>query len=75
VIGFEDKIVKVEPLKINEPIMINVNTAVTLGIVKKTGDVVEIQLKKPVCAEETDRFVISRKVEGKWRLIGYGKVE
>lgn len=75
VIGFEEKEIKVEPLRVGEPLLINVNTAVTVGIVKKAGSAVEIDLKKPICAEKSDRFVISRKVEGKWRLIGYGELE
>ncbi len=72
VVGFEEKELKVDPIRVGEPLMINVNTAVTLGIVKSKGDTVELSLKKPVCADREDRFVISRRIDGKWRLIGYG---
>lgn len=72
VVGLEGNEVKVMPLKEGEPLIVNVNTSVSLGTVKSTGNGVKIGLKKPVCADKEDRFVISRRVEGKWRLIGYG---
>ena len=72
VVGLEGKEVAVEPLREGEPLIVNVNTTVSLGTVKSTGSRATIALKKPVCADKGDRFVLSRRVEGKWRLIGYG---
>ncbi len=72
VIGFENENVKVTSLREGEPLIINVNTAVSVGTVKKANEIITISLKKPVCAKKEDRFVISRRVEGKWRLVGYG---
>ncbi|MBR9680010.1 MAG: translation initiation factor IF-2 subunit gamma [Candidatus Altiarchaeota archaeon] len=74
VIGFEDKVIKVEPLRSGEPLVVNVNTTVTVGMVKSSGDTTELILKKPVCADKQDRIVLSRKVDGKWRLIGFGTI-
>jgi translation initiation factor 2 subunit 3 len=72
VVGLEGAEVKVTPLKEGEPLIVNVNASVSVGNVKSAGDKVTITLKKPICADKRDRFVISRRVDGKWRLIGYG---
>ncbi|HVP93936.1 MAG TPA: translation initiation factor IF-2 subunit gamma [Methanoregulaceae archaeon] len=63
----------IEPLKHNEPLMLSVGTAVTVGIVTNTKkDLVEVTLKRPVCAELGGRIAISRQVGARWRLIGMG---
>ena len=63
----------VEPIQKNEPLMLNVNSAVTLGIVTQiSGNKVKMVLKRPICATKQDRFAISRRVEARWHLIGYG---
>jgi translation initiation factor 2 subunit 3 len=63
----------IEPLKHNEPLMLSVGTAVTVGIVTNTKkDAVEIALKRPVCVELGARIAISRQVGARWRLIGMG---
>jgi len=75
VVGIEGENVKVNPLMQGEPLVINVNTAVTVGIVKSiNGKTIDVVLKKPVCADKEDRFVISRKFGNKWRLVGYGNI-
>lgn len=63
----------IEPLKHNEPLMLSVGTAVTVGVVTNTKkETVEIQLKRPVCADLGARIAISRQVGARWRLIGMG---
>jgi len=72
VVGATNELV-IEPLKFNEPLMLSVGTAVTVGVVTNTKkDAVEIQLKRPVCAEQGARIAISRQVGARWRLIGMG---
>lgn len=72
VVGAEDE-AAVEPIKIKEPLMLNVGTATTVGmVVKSAGDAVEAVLKLPVAVEPHSRIAISRRVGGRWRLIGYG---
>jgi translation initiation factor 2 subunit 3 len=67
--------VAVENLKTNEPLMLSVGTATTVGVVTSgRADSAEISLKIPVCAEKGQRIAISRRITGKWRLIGYGTV-
>ncbi|MGZ7159133.1 MAG: translation initiation factor IF-2 subunit gamma [Methanobacterium sp.] len=67
---------KVDPIKSSEPLMINIGTATTIGVVtsarKKTSDVT---LKLPVCAESGQRVALSRRVGARWRLIGYGIIK
>jgi translation initiation factor 2 subunit 3 len=72
VVGATSELV-IEPLKHHEPLMLSVGTAVTVGVVVSTKkDQVEIQLKRPVCAEVGSRIAISRQVGARWRLIGMG---
>ncbi len=75
VVGTE-KQYRVENLRIREPLMINVGTAVTLGIVTNvSSEYAHIKLRVPVVAEEGARIAISRQVAGRWRLIGYGYIK
>ncbi|MBR9689884.1 MAG: translation initiation factor IF-2 subunit gamma [Candidatus Altiarchaeota archaeon] len=75
VVGIEGDEVKVTPLREGEPLIVNINTTVSVGVVKKAGQPVTITLKKPVCADKEDRFVLSRRVDSKWRLVGYGAIK
>ncbi|MBI4154556.1 translation initiation factor IF-2 subunit gamma [Candidatus Woesearchaeota archaeon] len=71
VVGTKEEL-KVEPLKLNEPLMLNVNTTVTVGIINKIEKKkIHVILKIPVCAQKDDRVTISRNLGGRWRLIGY----
>lgn len=68
-----DKEKEVEPLRTNEPLMINANTATTVGTVTSArGKEADVKLKLPICAEKGDRIAISRRISGRWRLIGHG---
>jgi translation initiation factor 2 subunit 3 len=72
VVGAEDE-AAVDPIKIKEPLMLNVGTATTVGmVVKSANDQVEAVLKLPVAVEGRSRIAVSRRVGGRWRLIGYG---
>ncbi|NYT05323.1 MAG: translation initiation factor IF-2 subunit gamma [Methanomicrobiales archaeon] len=72
VVGFDEELT-IEPLRHKEPLMLSVGTAVTVGVVVNTKkDLVEVVLKRPVCAEDGARIAISRQVGGRWRLIGMG---
>jgi translation initiation factor 2 subunit 3 len=66
----------VDSLKTNEPLMLSVGTATTVGVITSgRSDSAEVSLKIPVCIEKGQRVAISRRIAGKWRLIGYGAVE
>ena len=67
---------KVDEIKSNEPLMLSIGTATTVGIVKSgKGGAIQVVLKIPVCVSEGQRVAISRRISNKWRLIGYGIVE
>ena len=71
-VGTQD-LVKVEPVKIREPLRLNIGTAATLGTVTASREnKIEIKLKKPVCMIPKDRVAISRRIADRWRLIGMG---
>jgi translation initiation factor 2 subunit 3 len=65
----------VSPIKMNESLMLNVNSSATVGIVtgfrKKN---VICRLKIPVCAELKSRVTISRMMGNRFRLIGFGEI-
>ncbi|MDP6459928.1 MAG: translation initiation factor IF-2 subunit gamma, partial [Candidatus Hydrothermarchaeota archaeon] len=72
VVGTKEEL-KVEEIKTNEPLMLSIGTATTIGMVTSTrGDEVEVKLKIPVCADKGARAAISRRIGARWRLIGYG---
>ncbi|MFH2021488.1 MAG: translation initiation factor IF-2 subunit gamma [archaeon] len=64
---------KVDPVKMTEILMLNVNSAATVGIVTKLSkDIIECKLKLPICADPGSRVTISRRMGTRFRLIGYG---
>ena len=66
----------VEPIKTNEPLMLTIGTATTVGIVSGYNDeIISVKLKLPVCAESGQRIAISRRIDGRWHLIGYGEIK
>ena len=75
VLGTKDEL-NVEPIKMNEALMLNVNSAATVGIVTgfKKKNIV-CKLKIPVCAEISSRVTISRRIGNRFRLIGYGEIQ
>jgi translation initiation factor 2 subunit 3 len=72
VVGSADELV-IEPIRSNEPLMLNIGTATTVGVATSVRkDIVEVKLKRPVCADFEDNVAISRRVGARWRLIGSG---
>jgi translation initiation factor 2 subunit 3 len=66
----------VEPVKMTEALMLNVNSAATVGIVTQLKkNTVGCKLKLPVCAEKGSRVTISRMIGNRFRLIGYGIIK
>jgi translation initiation factor 2 subunit 3 len=69
------ELVKVEKIRTQEILRLNIGTGVTVGIVSSSRDsIVDAKLKKPVCASKGDRVAISRRIGERWRLIGAGTV-
>ena len=75
VVGSKEEL-KVEPIKKGEILMLNVNSAVSAGIVDNAKDnIFHINLKLPVCCDKKDRIVISRKIGNRFRLIGIAEIK
>jgi len=66
----------VDPIKLSEPLMLNVNSAATVGIViELRKNRIRCKLKLPVCADSGSRVTISRRIGNRFRLIGYGEIK
>ncbi len=67
---------EVEEISTNEPLMLTVGTATTVGSVTSArGGECEVALKRPVCAPEGAKIAINRRVGARWRLIGVGTLK
>ncbi len=74
VVGSKEDL-KVEPVKMHELLMLNVNSAATVGQVFELGkNNFRCRLRLPVCADTGSRVSISRRVGTRFRLIGYGVI-
>ncbi len=68
--------VPVEKIRTNEALVLNVGTTVTSGLVSSAREsLIDVTLKKPVCAEPGSKVAISRRISDSWRLIGFGALK
>lgn len=67
---------KINPLIKGEILLLNVNSAKTVGMVSSLGKgIAHLNLRLPVCADISDKVTISRKLGTRFRLIGYGEIQ
>ena len=67
---------KIDEVGMNETLLLHVGAAITVGkITSVTRGKVKAELTRPVCAQSGSRVAISRKIAGRWRLIGYGLIK
>jgi translation initiation factor 2 subunit 3 len=67
---------EVQPLRMGEVLMLNVNSAATVGQVIDLGkNIATLRLRLPVCADVGARVSASRKVGNRFRLIGFGIIK
>jgi translation initiation factor 2 subunit 3 len=65
--------VPVEKIRTNEALVMNVGTTVTSGLVTSAREaLIDVSLKKSVCADPNAKVAISRRIAESWRLIGFG---
>jgi len=68
--------VPVDKIRTNEALVMNVGTTVTSGVVSSAReDIVEVNLRKPVCIDPGAKVAISRRISESWRLIGFGSLK
>ncbi len=64
---------KIDPLRLQEPLLLNVNSAKTIGIIIDLGKgIATCKLKLPIAAGVDEKVTISRRLGNRFRLIGYG---
>ena len=67
------ELMEIEYVRAGEALLLDVATTITAGsVVSIKGESVTLRLSRPVCVEAGARIAISRKITGRWRLIGYG---
>lgn len=67
------ELMEIEEVSMNESLLLHVGAAITIGKVASIRkDSVLMKLSRPVCAQAGSRVALSRKIAGRWRLIGYG---
>ena len=72
VVGLEEEL-EVKPLVTGEALMLNVGTTMTVGtVLSARGEKATVRLKLPVCMERGARAALSRRIAGRWRLVGHG---
>jgi translation initiation factor 2 subunit 3 len=75
VVGATDES-EISNIKTAEPLMLNVGTATTVGVVTSArGNIADVKLKRPVCANYNSMVAISRRIGSRWRLIGVGVIK
>ena len=75
VVGAKEELT-VQPVKMGETMMLNVNSSATVGIVTELRkNAIKCKLKLPVCAAIGSRVTISRMISNRFRLIGYGIIK
>ncbi|MDD3177987.1 MAG: translation initiation factor IF-2 subunit gamma [Candidatus ainarchaeum sp.] len=63
-------------IKVGEKIVIVIGSAAHLALVKKVkNDFMELILSKPAVFYKLDKVAISRNINSRWRLSGYGEVK
>jgi len=71
-----EQLVPVDKIRTNEPLVLNIGTAVTSGVVTSAReDLVDVSLRKPVCPIPGFKIALSRRIGDSWRLIGFGTLK
>lgn len=70
------ELAKVENISKDENLLLHVGAAITIGkVVSVKNNAATLKLTRPVCALTGSRVALSRKIAGRWRLIGYGMIK
>ncbi|RLG91832.1 translation initiation factor IF-2 subunit gamma [Candidatus Bathyarchaeota archaeon] len=70
------ELVAVDKTHVGETLLLHVGASITVGnVVSVKGETNTLKLVRPVCAQEKSRVAVSRKIGGRWRLIGYGIIK
>jgi len=69
------KEVNMEPLKVNEALVINAWSAKTVGVITNIKENnITLKLKLPVCINKKEKVALSRLFNNRWRLVGWAEI-
>jgi len=75
IVGTEEE-VSAEPIRINEKLVINAWTSKTIGTVLSVKkNILEVKLSSPICILDKEKVTLSRMINNRWRLVGYGIIK
>jgi len=67
------ELMEIARVQMGEALLLDVGTTITAGTVTSIkGENATLKLSRPISVEEGARTALSRKIAGRWRLIGYG---
>jgi translation initiation factor 2 subunit 3 len=67
------EMMEIAKVQMGEALLLDVGTSITTGVVTSIrGENATLKLTRPISVEEGARVALSRKIAGRWRLIGYG---
>jgi translation initiation factor 2 subunit 3 len=70
------ELTKIDEVTMNETLLMHVGAAITVGkVTSMKKGTVTMKITRPVCAQTGSRVALSRKISGRWRLIGYGLIK
>jgi translation initiation factor 2 subunit 3 len=70
------ELAKVENISKDETLLLHVGASISVGkVVSIKNGMATLKLTRPVCALAGSRVALSRKITGRWRLIGYGMIK
>eukprot|EP01119_Soliformovum_irregulare_P016061 TRINITY_DN4619_c0_g1_i2.p1 TRINITY_DN4619_c0_g1~~TRINITY_DN4619_c0_g1_i2.p1 ORF type:complete len:325 (-),score=123.26 TRINITY_DN4619_c0_g1_i2:83-1057(-) len=70
-----EKPCRVEKLQKGEVLMVTIGSTSTSGRISAVkSDLAKVLLQDPVCASEGDKITLSRRIDARWRLIGWGRI-
>jgi translation initiation factor 2 subunit 3 len=70
------ELMEIAKVQMGEVLLLDVGTSITAGTVTSIkGEKATLKLSRPVCVEEGARAALSRKIAGRWRLIGHGIIK
>ena len=70
------ELVQVDNIIKDDRLLLDVGTTITVGtVLTSKKNEATLKLSRPICAENGARAAISRKIAGRWRLIGYGIIK
>ncbi len=66
---------KVHPIRQNEPLLLTIGTAPSTGVVTDLKkNIMQVKLNAEVALDPSVKIAISRRIQKRWRLIGYGEI-